>query len=363
DGAGLRPLPAGAAVTGPGGTVTAAAGYTVLGPARAAARGAELERITVPTPRGAIRPSTLSRAAELRAYRRYDAGCDCVRDARTGARWRADPATGAFVDAAGAPMAGPGWRVNVGFANLARVVRDPAIARPFLATVGWNLGFAAASVAVTFALGLANAVALHRERLRGTSAYRALIVLPYAMPSFAMLLVWRDAFNTDYGLVNRLLGAHVNWLAGEWTARAAVLLVQLWLGYPYMFLVATGALQAIPRELVEAARVDGAGAWGSFRAVTLPLVLLALTPVLVASFAYNFNNFTVIHLTTQGGPFPPANPDVGATDLLITYTFRLAFGGEARYGLAAAVSLFIFALVALISLVALRRLRRTEVYG
>jgi arabinogalactan oligomer/maltooligosaccharide transport system permease protein len=223
--------------------------------------------------------------------------------------------------------------------------------------------FAAGSVALTFGLGLACALALHGARMRGQAAYRLLMVLPYAMPSFAMLLVWRDAFNTDFGLVNRLLGLDVNWWAGSWTARAAVLAVQLWLGYPYMFLVATGALQAIPRELVEAARMDGAGPWRAFRAVTLPLVLAALGPVLIASFAYNFNNFNVVYLTTRGGPFPPDNPGAGATDLLITYTFRLAFGGESRYGLAAAVSLFIFGLVAVISALGLRRLRTREVYG
>jgi arabinogalactan oligomer/maltooligosaccharide transport system permease protein len=128
-----------------------------------------------------------------------------------------------------------------------------------------------------------------------------------------------------------------------------------------MFLVATGALQAIPRELTEASSVDGARPWQAFRRITLPLLLVALTPLLISSFAYNFNNFNAVYLTTEGGPFPADNPTVGATDLLITYTFRLAFGAAgAQYGFAAAVSLLIFAIVALVSAVSFRRTRRQE---
>jgi len=181
------------------------------------------------------------------------------------------------------------------------------------------------------------------------------------MPSFAMLLVWRDMFNTDFGLINRLLGVDVDWLGGDWTARLAVIGVQMWLGYPYMFLVATGALQAIPRELTEATSVDGATAWQAFRRITLPLLLVALSPLLISSFAYNFNNFNAIYLMTEGGPFPADNPSVGGTDLLITYTYRLAFGAAgAQYGFAAAVSVFIFLLVALISAASFRRTRAQE---
>jgi len=140
-----------------------------------------------------------------------------------------------------------------------------------------------------------------------------------------------------------------------------VILVQLWLGYPYMFLICTGALQAIPQDLQEAAEVDGASAWGRFRQVTLPLLLVAVSPLLISSFAYNFNNFNAIRLTTEGGPFPPTNSGVGATDLLITYTYRVAFGGQgAQFGFAAALSLYIFAIVAIISAISFRRSRRLE---
>jgi arabinogalactan oligomer / maltooligosaccharide transport system permease protein len=360
DARGLRPLPAGAATVNSAGKVTAAEGYTVLNAGQASLRSKEITDLAVPTGGGAIRSQGLSRAYEGRANRLYDAGCDCVRDAQSGKTWTADAAAGSFVAADGERLA-QGWKVNVGLRNFTRVVTDPDVSGPFLRTLLWNFGFAVGSVLVTFALGLLCALALHSERVRGLKLYRVLLILPYAMPSFAMLLVWRDMFNTDFGLINRLFGLDVDWLGGAWPARIAVILVQMWLGYPYMFLVATGALQAIPRELTEASSVDGATPWQSFRRVTLPLLLVALSPLLISSFAYNFNNFNAIYLITEGGPFPADNPAVGATDLLITYTYRLAFGAAgAQYGFAAAISIFIFTLVAVISAVSFRRTRALE---
>ncbi|MEV5766558.1 ABC transporter permease subunit [Micromonospora sp. NPDC052213] len=360
DSGGLRQLDAGQVTVAPGGRVTAAEGYTVLNFGQASARSQEITDLVVPTSGGALRSAGLSRAYEGKAVRAYDAGCDCIRDTETGRTWTADEETGAFVAADGERLA-QGWKVTVGLKNFSRVLTDPAISGPFFGTLLWNFAFAIGSTGGTFLLGMFIALALHSPRMRGTNLYRVLLILPYAMPSFAMLLVWRDMFNTDFGLINNLFGIGVDWFGQEWSARIAVILVQLWLGYPYMFLVATGALQAIPKELTEATSVDGASPWQSFRSVTLPLLLVALSPLLIASFAYNFNNFNAIYLTTEGGPFPADNPTAGATDLLITYTYRLAFGAQgAQFGLAAAVSIFIFTIVAVVSAVSFRRTRKQE---
>jgi arabinogalactan oligomer/maltooligosaccharide transport system permease protein len=358
DARGLRPL-AGATVDS--GRVTTAAGYTLLNLGQVSARSREITDFTVPTAAGAVRSSGASRAYEGQAGRRYDPSCDCVVEAATGRRWTADAVEGSFVDGATGERLPQGWRVGVGVRNFTRVVTDPDISGPFSRGLAWNLAFAVLTVATQFVFGLLCALALHSTRVRGRSLYRMLLVLPYAMPSFAMLLVWRDMFNTDFGLINRLFSLDVDWLGGAWTARFAVVLVQMWLGFPYMFLVATGALQAIPRDMLEAASIDGAGAWQAFRRITLPLLLVALSPLLIASFAYNFNNFNAIYLVTEGGPFPADNPNVGATDLLITYTYRIAFGGQgAQYGFAAAVSTYVFLIVAVISAVSFRRTRRQE---
>ncbi len=128
-----------------------------------------------------------------------------------------------------------------------------------------------------------------------------------------------------------------------------------------MFLVCLGALQAIPKDLTEAASVDGAKRYQAFRAVVFPLLLVAVAPLLISSFAFNFNNFNIIALTTNGGPFPPDNPRAGATDLLVSLIYKLAFAsGGAQYGFAAAVSILIFMIVATMSIIGFRRTAALE---
>lgn len=355
---GLTDLPD--ASVGLTGKINEAPGYTVLTPAQAAGRSEEIGAFAVPTEQGAIKSSGLSRAVELKAARHYDAGCDCVTDVATGTQYTADEKQGYFVSPSGDHLP-QGWQVSVGLHNYARLFTDPSISGPFLGSFVWNFAFAFFSVFCSFALGLGCALLLHSPRVRGTKVYRTLLILPWAMPSFAMLLVWRDMFNTDFGLVNRLFGLHLDWLGQPWTARATLILINMWLGFPYMFMVATGALQAIPRELTEASSIDGASAWQGFRRVTLPLLLVALTPLLISSFSYNFNNFNAVQFVTQGGPYPPDNASSGATDLLITYTYRLAFGGSGgQFGFAAAISTLIFAIVATMSIIVFRRTRALE---
>jgi arabinogalactan oligomer/maltooligosaccharide transport system permease protein len=268
---------------------------------------------------------------------------------------------GLFVNAASDTALAQGWMITVGLANYVRTFTDTSVSGAFLGILGWNFAFAILSVLTTFFAGLLVAMALNSPRLRALRFYRVLIVLPYAMPSFAMLLVWRDMFNTDFGLINSLTGQSINWFGNVWTARFAILLVQFWLGYPYMFLVSLGALQSIPKDMTEAAAVDGARPFQAFRAVVFPLLLIAVAPLLISSFAYNFNNFNVIQFTTAGAPFPPDNPKAGGTDLLVSYVYRLAFAeGGAQYGFAAAVSVLIFLIVATVSLIGFRRTAALE---
>ena len=357
---GLEPLPADGLQFSPEGNITEAPGYTILTIGAAGGREEDLADFSVPTADGAIVAAGLTRAFEGAPQRAYDEACDCIKDAETGQTWTADGSQGFFVDANGDNLA-QGWQVNVGFRNVVDVVTDPLIAKYFFRTLLWNFAFAAITVAITFALGLLVAIVLNHERLKGQRIYRSLLILPYAMPAFAMLLLWRDMFNTDFGLINRLFGLEVNWFGEPLTAMAAVLLVQLWMGYPYMFLVCTGALQSIPGDLKEAASVDGAKPVYAFRTIVFPLLLVALAPLMIASFAFNFNNFNAIYMVSEGGPFPPDNPQIGATDILITYTYRLAFGAQgAQYGFAAAVSVFIFLIVAVFSIIGFRRTRALE---
>ncbi len=339
---GLEDLPR-AEIDPSSGKVTEAFGYTILTPTEVNARSDELQEFAVPTESGAgIRSSGLSSAFEGSATRVYDEDCDCVTDTESGVVYLADDERGAFYSEEGRRLA-QGWQVGVGLDNFGRFLLNPTFASSFFSILLWNIAFAASVTFLVFVVGLAVALTLHVPRLRGKTFYRILVVLPYAMSSLAMYLLWRDMFNTDFGLFNRMLGLQVDWLGDAWSARTAVILANVWLGYPYMFLVATGALQAIPRELGQAAQIDGAGPWQAFRHVTLPLLMVAMTPILIATFAFNFNNFNAVWLISRGGPFSPENPTAGATDLLITYTYRLAFNeATSQYGYAAALSVMIF---------------------
>ena len=176
-----------------------------------------------------------------------------------------------------------------------------------------------------------------------------------------MILIWSSFWNRDFGLINDLTGLDVNWLGNATTAKIAVLITNLWLGFPYMFIVATGALQAIPADLKEAATMDGASGFFSLRKITLPLVLVTTAPLLVATFAFNFNNYNIIYLLTEGGPFTPDNPQAGGTDILISYTIRLAFGPNgAQFGFASSIAILLFVLTGVIAAIQFRFTRALE---
>jgi len=294
----------------------------------------------------------------------YDASAGTMTDSANGTVYTATD-RGQFVAPDGTALA-TGWRVFVGFENFTKAVTDQQYAGPFFRVLVWNLAFALLSVVTTFLLGLFLAIVLNEERLRGRKIYRALLLLPYALPGFLSALIWSGLLNTKFGFMNQVLlgGANIPWLDDPWLARLSVLGVNLWLGFPYMFLVATGALQALPNDIKEAARVDGAGPLRTWRWVTGPLVLITTAPLLIASFAFNFNNFTLIYMLTKGGPrFGDTSAPIGATDLLITMVYSISgVDGSAgkNYGLASALSIVIFALVGVIAGLGFRQTRKLE---
>ncbi|MGA1329807.1 MAG: ABC transporter permease subunit, partial [Candidatus Nanopelagicales bacterium] len=250
----------------------------------------------------------------------------------------------------------PGWRHPIFFEHYAKLITDDRVRGPFIAVFIWTVIFAALTVLTTFAVGLVLAIALDKP-LFGKRIYRSILILPYAIPSLISILIWGGIFNKDYGAINQLLGLDIAWFEDANFARFAVIMVNLWLGFPYFYLVSSGALQAIPTELNEAAAIDGASGPQIFGKITLPLLLQILTPLLIASFAFNFNNFNLIYLLTGGGPRDESAGEIaGATDILISYTYSIAFGSYIQdLGLASAISVIIFVLVASISLYGIRR--------
>ncbi len=294
----------------------------------------------------------------------WDADADTMTDATTGTVYRAT-SSGWFESDDGQRL-NVGWRVMVGLDNFRTAFGDERYAVPFLRILVWTFAFAIGSVVTTFLLGLFLAITFNDPRLRGRKIYRTLLIFPYAIPGFLAALLWSGMLNRSFGFVNQVLlgGAAVPWLTDPWLAKLSVLGVNLWLGFPYMFLICTGALQSLPGDVLEAAKVDGASAWRTWRAVTLPLLLVATSPLLISSFAFNFNNFTLIYMLTNGGPrFADASVPLGHTDILISMVYSVSgLDGTAakNYGLASALSIVIFVIVATISAITFKRTKQFE---
>lgn len=301
-----------------------------------------------------LQMSNLNYFIEQIAQYEYIEGKDLIRDRRTGEIFR--PVDGTFVSTTSKRKLEPGFKATVGFENFIRIFTDPLITGPFFRVFTWTFIWAFMSVLTTFALGLGIALLLNDDGLRLKPLYKALLILPYAIPAFISALIWRGFFNTNVGIINTkllqpLLGISPAWFQDPFLAKVAVLLVNLWLGFPYMMIVCLGALQSIQPELYEVAKVDGASPFQQFRKITMPLLMVSVAPLLIGSFAFNFNNFNIIFLVTRGEPPIVGATTAGSTDILISYTYKLAFGGQGatQYGLAAAISIIIFLIVGTIS--------------
>nr|WP_256921890.1 ABC transporter permease subunit [Leifsonia sp. NCR5] len=348
------------------GTAVAAPGYRTLNFAQVIDKQDEIAKLSVAVSSdpndGALRTSDGSSAYLYRSTLSYDAAAGTMTDSKTGTVY-SDTGQGAFTAPNGKQLM-PGWQITVGFDNFVRAFTTESIRGPLLGVTLWTFAFAILSVATTFVLGLFLAIVFNDMRMRGRKFYRIAMILPYAFPAFLSALVWAGMLNPQFGFVNQVLfgGAEIPWLTNEWLAKASILFVNLWMGFPYMFLVCTGALQSIPDEFQEAARVDGASAWASFRLIKFPLLLVSLAPLLISSFAFNFNNFNLIYMLTNGGPQDAsAGINVGATDILISMVYKVAFVGANRdYGLASALSIIIFIVVAVISAISFRQTKALE---
>jgi ABC-type sugar transport system permease subunit len=300
-----------------------------------------------------------SEAAELAILYKYDEATDTVIDQSNGDVYNNLQGTFTTQDGKTIPI---GFREIVGLANFVQLATSPALRGPLTQIIVWNFVFPTVSVLSTFSLGLAIAIMFNERDFPLKKLIRSLLLIPYTIPSLITILIWRGILNPEFGIVNRYLESAFGW-APPWTvepiwAQIAVLLVNLWLGYPYFMLVTSGALQSIPSDLYEAATVDGASTWQKFRNITLPLLLVAVGPLLIASYVFNFNNFNLIYLFIGGGPpIAGATTQAGHTDILISYVYNLAFSSGGRgvqYGFASAISILVFVIVGSITLLQYR---------
>lgn len=274
-----------------------------------------------------------------------------------------DHSRGFYVNEAGETVP-PGWRVVVGWDNFRRIFTSEGIRAPMLTIFIWTLVFATLSVVLTFTLGLLLATILQWPHLRFKGLYRLLLILPYSVPAFISILVFRGLFNQNFGEINMilaaLLGGRPLWNTDPFLARTMILIVNVWLGYPYMMLLAMGFLQSVPEDHKKAAALEGAGGIRVFFTITLPQIIPPFLPLLISSFAFNFNNLVIILLLTRGGPDMPGTIiPAGHTDILGSFTYRISFSSSAQqFGLAGAITMIIFIVVSVIAyanFVAMRR--------
>ena len=246
------------------------------------------------------------------------------------------------------------WEV-IGFQQYARVFAEPAFWSVLAKTLVWTL----VNIVFHVGLGVMLAVILHQQFIVGKPAWRVLLILPWALPQYITALTWRGMFTAEYGSINLMLekflgpGGAVAWLTSPFEAFLAVILTNIWLGFPFMMVIALGGLQSIPRELYEAAEVDGASAWRQFWSITVPLLKPVMIPAITLGIVWTFNNINVVWLVSNGG-----EPN-DQTHILVSYVYDAAFSMY-RFGWAAALSMIIFAILFAFTQVFLNRTKATE---
>jgi arabinogalactan oligomer/maltooligosaccharide transport system permease protein len=260
------------------------------------------------------------------------------------------------------------YNVGIAFSDMSlRTFRNPSFAGirhfveifttpPLYAILGKTVVWTVVNVFFHVAIGLALALLLNGP-VKGRAVYRALLILPWAMPQYIVALTWKGMFNYQFGAVNLILAklgiGPVPWLSDATSAFAAAIIANIWLGFPFMMVICLGGLQSIPKEMYEAAEMDGAPAWKRFTSITLPLLKPVLVPAIVLGIVWTFNSLNVLWLITEGGR--PANQ----SHILVTWIYNEAFTLY-RYGYAAAFSIIVFLILLGFSILFVRQTRGTE---
>jgi arabinogalactan oligomer/maltooligosaccharide transport system permease protein len=262
----------------------------------------------------------------------------------------------------------PLTEIWVGLKNYGQILGDFHIARraadsalvfnylnfywTFLFTVVWTVS----NVTIGVTVGLLLALILNTPALALRPVYRVLLILPWAVPNYITALIWRGMFHSQFGVINQLIqifgGQPVSWFEKPFSSFLTALATNGWLSFPFMMVISLGALQSIPGEVYEAARVEGATRWQQFKAITLPSLKPALIPAIIISVVWTFNMFNIIFLVTGGEP-------AGSTEILITQAYKFAFE-KYRYGYAAAYSVVIFIILLVYGSIQNRATRATE---
>ena len=246
----------------------------------------------------------------------------------------------------------------VGFETFRNLLVLKTWSHTFYGVLTWTIIWAVLSTVTTYFGGLLVALLISQKGIRFKGMWRVILIVPYAVPQLISLLLMRNLFNGQFGPINQYLGyfgmGGLPWLTDPFWAKVTVIVVNMWVGIPVSMLLIMGVLTTIPRDMYEAAEVDGATAYQKFRIVTLPMILFSTAPTLITQFAGNINNFNAIFLLTGGNPVNGNYQYAGSTDLLVTWLYKLTLD-QNKNNMASAIGIIIFVIVASFSLYNYRR--------
>ncbi|TLQ05255.1 sugar ABC transporter permease [Marinilactibacillus psychrotolerans] len=246
----------------------------------------------------------------------------------------------------------------VGFDTFVQIFTVDIWRTTFIDVLSWTIIWTLVATTLQVSIGIFLAVVVNQKDLKFKKLIRTILVLPWAVPGFVTILIFAGLFNETFGAINlEILSAlgidAIPWLTNPFWTRVALILIQGWLGFPYVFIVTTGVLQSIPDDLYEAAIIDGASAIQKFRNITLPLIFISISPIIITQYTFNFNNFNIIYLFNGGGP-AVAGSNAGGTDILVSWIYSLTMTSS-QYALAAALTILLSIFVITIALWQFRR--------
>ncbi|MCM3634365.1 carbohydrate ABC transporter permease [Paenibacillus camelliae] len=248
----------------------------------------------------------------------------------------------------------------VGFQTFKDLLTLKTWSRTFVGVFTWTIIWAVLATVTTYFGGILVALLIESKGIRFKKLWRTIFIIPYAIPQLISLLVMRNLFNGQFGPINQYLSyfglGKLPWLTDPLWAKVTVIIVNMWVGIPVSMVLILGILTAIPKDLYEAADVDGASGFQKFKIITMPFILFSTAPILIMQFAGNINNFNVIFLLTNGDPVNGNYQYAGSTDLLVTWLYKLTLNNS-KFNMSSAIGIIIFLLVASLSIWSYRRSR------
>lgn len=222
----------------------------------------------------------------------------------------------------------------VGISNYKLIALGEGLAGSvFWQIFGWTILWTLLSTSLAIFIGFGLALLANNPRIKGKAFFRTVFLLPWAVPGFISIMFFSIMFSKTGAItviIQNLFGIFIDFKNDTTWTRAILIFLQGWLGSSYIFLLSTGVLQAIPEDLYEAADIDGANTWQRIKRITLPMVLFQTAPLLVNQYTFNFNNFSIIYLFNNGGPFNPTKYGnlAGSSDILISYIYKLTMDNQ-----------------------------------